>query len=484
MEELSEEQANAAFWTVIAGAFSFCGVLALLVPAWAAFNHLPQLKPVSWALLCVTLLTSISAVPDALMRREMKFKYIAIRTLVGSAVGGAVGVTGALLGWGVWALVGQQLSSVFVYALTVWTVTPWRPKFPRPRAIFRGMKGMRRQSAHSLGGAFGVFVSSRMDVFVMGAFFVNPFMIGIYRFSLRLAELVVDVTSRGLQHVSLPALAEHQSDREQLGRRLASLVHVAVVMSVPALGVLAAVAKPLVLTIGPQWELAARPLQVLCVVSALGTVHSLLGPAMQAVQRASVPAIMTWVSAVLSVVGLGAAAWVSRGQSVLSSLLWVAIAALCVQAINLAVTAFLAYRVVLRISIWPTVRAVTPSLISAAAGFGAAWLMGHRLHLDPLPALLSGGAVGATVALAVLAALDGEMRRQGIRLTRRFLQRGRTPAVLPPADSLATARAVGAPTALMPTIPAPSAGPGASAAPVLLSPTLPLPTIAADSPIP
>ncbi len=439
LEEVSDEQANAAFWTVITGAATFCGLFALLVPAWASYNGLPLLKPVSWALLFVTMLTSISVIPDALMRRQMKFKGIAVRTLAGAAAGGIAGVTGALLGWGVWALVAQQLVSVFVYAMTVWTVTPWRPSFPRPRAIIRGMKGMRRQSVQTLGGALGVFLSSRMDVLMMSAFF-GPVMIGVYRFSLRLAEMVVDVTSRGLQHVSLPELAQYQSDRELLGRRLANLVHVAVVMSVPALAVLAAVAQPLVLTIGPQWEMAGRPLQILCVVSALGTVNSLLGPAMQAVQRASVPAILTWVSTAFSAAGLGFAAWVSRSDGVFGQLQAVAIAALCVQALNLSVTAFLAYRVVLRISIWPTVRAILPALASAALGFAAAWGV-ERLHLEPLPTFLLGGALGGTVALGLLVLLDTRTRDQGLRLIRRILRRGAAAPIPPqpaPADSPAS----------------------------------------------
>lgn len=419
LEEITDDQADAAFWTTVGGALLFGGIFAALAPAWGAVNNLPGLAPVSWALIGVTLLTSISVIPDALLRREMKFKGIAVRALVGAGIGGIVGVVGALAGWGVWALVAQQLVAYAIYALTVWTVTPWRPKFPNPKRIFTEMKVMRRQSAQTLGGAVGVFLSNRMDVLLMGAFF-GPIMVGLYRFALRLAEMVVDMTSRGLQQVSLPELARHQSDPEMLGKRLANLVHVAVVMSVPALAVLAAVADPLVRFIGPQWSEAAGPLRLLCAVSALGTVTSLLGPAMQAVQRASVPAILTWISAALSGVSLGAAAWLSRGKSVHQQLTAVATAALIVQVLMLVVTAVFAYRVVLRISVVPTLRVIVPALVAAVAGFGVAYFAEGLAWDDaPFSAFVMGGGFGGVTALGVLAVLDDRIRDQVRRLLAR-----------------------------------------------------------------
>jgi O-antigen/teichoic acid export membrane protein len=423
LEKVTDEQADAAFWVTIGGALLFGLTFGALAPLWGALNNLPGLAPVSWALIGVTLLTSITVIPDALLRRELKFKPIAIRAVVGNGLGGVVGVIGALSGWGVWALVVQQVVAYAIFALSVWTVTPWRPSFPRPRRIFREMKSMRRQSIQTLGGAVGVFLANRMDVLLMGAFF-GPVMVGLYRFALRLAEMVIDVTSRGLQQVSLPELAQYQSDRETLSRRLANLVHVAVVMSLPALAVLAAIASPLVRFIGPQWADAAGPLRLLCMVSAMGTINGLLGPAMQAVRRASVPAILTWVAAGLSAVGLSTAAWLSRGQGTYTQLTAVASAALIIQAIMLATSATVAYRFVLKVSIVPTLRVLAPAVVAAVAGFVMAtagqWLAWNDA---PFTKLALGGLFGGTAALGVLGILDGPAREQAKRVLVRLRRR-------------------------------------------------------------
>ena len=130
LEKVTDEQANAAFWFTVGGAFVFGLVFAALAPLWGALNNLPGLAHVSWALILVTLVTSISVIPDALLRRELKFKPIAIRAVVGNGLGGVVGVAGALAGWGVWALVVQQIVAYAIYALSVWSVTTFRPSFP------------------------------------------------------------------------------------------------------------------------------------------------------------------------------------------------------------------------------------------------------------------------------------------------------------------------------------------------------------------
>lgn len=428
LEEITDDQIDAAFWTTIGGAVLFSLAFGALAPVWAAFNGLPQLMWVSWALVGVNLLNSVSVIPDAVLRREMKFKPIAVRGVVGNAIGGVVGIVGAMLGWGVWALVVYQLVAYGVYTLTVWTVITWRPRLPRIGRIRREMRALRKQSIQTLGGAVGVFFANRMDVLMMGAFF-GPVMVGLYRFALRLAEMGVDLTSRGLQQVSLPELARHQGDRQELGRRLANLVHIAVVMSVPALAVLAAVAQPLLAVIGPQWTDATAPVRLLCAVSALGTVNALLGPAMQAVQRASVPAALTWVAACLSGLGLGGAAWLSRDSGIVGQLTAVGTAALIVHSLMFLANVTMAYKFVLKIPFGPTLRVITPALIAAAAAAAVAWAGVRFSGPVPIVGLLVGGAAGGLAALVVLVAIDDTFRSHARRLTARL--RPKTPAKTP-----------------------------------------------------
>jgi len=202
-------------------------------------------------------------------------------------------------------------------------------------------------------------------------------------------------------------------------------------MSVPALAVLAAVAEPLLALVGPQWMEAAAPVRLLCAVSALGTVNALLGPAMQAVQRALVPAALTWVAAALSGLGLAGAAWLSRDSGTVGQLVAVGTAAVVVQAFMFLANVVLAYGFVLKIPFVPTLRAIMPSLIAAAAAAAAAWAgVSLSAGSPPLVSLLAGGAAGGFTALVVLIAIDDTFRSHARRLPAR-LRPAKTPAKTP-----------------------------------------------------
>jgi PST family polysaccharide transporter len=247
-------------------------------------------------------------------------------------------------------------------------------------------------------------------VLLMGALF-GPVVVGLFRFAVRFPEMVVDVTARGLQTVSLPDLARHSEDRAALAARFARLTHAGAVFSVPALGVLAAAAEPLVLIIGEQWADSVQPLRVLCVVSVLVLLHSLLGAAMQAAQRPGLPAVMTWVTAAVTAVAILAAARASAGASTADRLMAVASAILAVQLPLVGTLGYLTFRRVLRVPAWPAVRAAIPSVLAAgaavAAGIGMSAVVGDT---GPIIGFGWTATVAGACAAVVLLALDREAR--------------------------------------------------------------------------
>src|SRR3546814_8971791 len=68
-----------------------------------------------------------SAVPTALLTRDMRFDLLALRSVLGLSVGGAVGIGMALDGFGAWSLVGQQLTQQAIIAAVLWSTGRWRP---------------------------------------------------------------------------------------------------------------------------------------------------------------------------------------------------------------------------------------------------------------------------------------------------------------------------------------------------------------------
>ena len=58
----------------------------------------------------------------------MQFKRFFFATLGGTAVSAAVGIAMAYKGFGVWALVAQQLSNVTINTCVLWLTVGWKPR--------------------------------------------------------------------------------------------------------------------------------------------------------------------------------------------------------------------------------------------------------------------------------------------------------------------------------------------------------------------
>ena len=244
--------------------------------------------------------------------------------------------------------------------------------------------------------------------------------------------------------ISLPELARHNDNRAKLAARLGDLTHVAAVVTFPALAVLGACARPFVLVLGEQWAQAVQPLRVLCAVSAVGAVYDLIGPALQAAQRAAVPAIFTWVSAATYAAGFLAAVWLSSSLGTIGRITAIAWAVLAMRVVLTVVLGYIAYRRILRVSAWPSVLAALPAVLASAVAVAVATGVQDLLgtHARPVVVLILAGGSAALAAAAVLYAVDREVRTMAGRVLARVRQRTasrrgrRAPA---PATVLATA---------------------------------------------
>ena len=422
--DITDDHVNASFWSTVAGAAGYAALLAATTPLWAAVNGLPELVPLCLALTPVVVLQAFNVIPDAILRRQLKMRGIAIRVMLSNFGGGAAAIGCALAGLGVWALVAQQLVWPALYAALLWPIAGWRP---RRGPILAPLRDLRRTSLQTYGGAIGSYLSTRVDVVLMGTLF-GPVVIGLWRFAQRLSEMANELTSGGIRVVSLPHLARHGKDTPALQRELGQLVYGASLLTFPALGILAGVPDAVVLFIGDQWAFAAGPLRVLCVVAAVLTIGTILAVTLQARQRPGIPAVFTWITIPCVAAGILVSARLSAGRDTPEQLFAIAVAMLIVQVVVNGALGYVVFGRILRVSPWPTVLVALPGLASAVCA-AAAGTVTYRLVDPPLNRLLDlavSGTAATVVALAVLLALDRRVRAVAFRL----LTRGRRrPAV-------------------------------------------------------
>ena len=188
--DLRDEHKDTAFWMIMAAAV---GLTLLTIPLsswWADLNNTPELGPVVLALSLTLPIEGLRVVQEALMRRDLNMRPLAVRTNVSVIFGGVVGVVCAVVFRNVWALVAQQLATSACDVVCLWWYSDWRPHF---RVTRWAAKDLLSFSVGSSIASLGVFVNTRADVLITGVFF-GGVAVGLYRFASRLVDTVVSVT--------------------------------------------------------------------------------------------------------------------------------------------------------------------------------------------------------------------------------------------------------------------------------------------------
>ena len=118
------------FWANTVLAVIVIGITWLIATPAAWLFEVPELEAVLRALSLMLLVRALGATHEALMIRTFGFKALALRTLVASLIGGAVGIAMALTGFGVWSLSSASASPTASAGtvLVCGSRARWRPR--------------------------------------------------------------------------------------------------------------------------------------------------------------------------------------------------------------------------------------------------------------------------------------------------------------------------------------------------------------------
>jgi PST family polysaccharide transporter len=315
--DLEQEHLDSAFWLNLAWCVVLAGISIALSGWWAGVNHVDQLGPVIDVLSIWLILQGLTIVQQSILQRELKFKKLALRSNVSAVVGAALGIVLALKGFGVWAIVGQQLATALAALVLLWSVSHWVPRLRFSLFHARQLLGF---SSQVFAGNLGVFVNRRVDALLLGIFF-GPLSVGLYRLADRVIESVLGLAARPVQLFSLPEFSRHQKSPEALHRSVYSCMWMTMLMTVPPMLVIAACGKLIVNVLGSKWAPAAGALELLAIVGISKALILFTGPLLFAVAKPHLRVFMVWVFAAVSTVTFVAVALALRGSSTNSQLL-------------------------------------------------------------------------------------------------------------------------------------------------------------------
>jgi O-antigen/teichoic acid export membrane protein len=253
-EHITHAQVSNLFWINL-GVSGLCAlILAALSPAMAWFYRDSRITYITLILSTTFLIGGFRVQHLALLKRQMRFKAIALIEVGSIATGVFVGVVMALLHYRYWSLVGLSLATEIASFLLTGLVSRWRPQLPSRGS---GIGPLVTFGAHQTAGSFIFGLARGCDNLLIGRFY-GAAAVGLYS---RGASLVIRPMEQFLlpiDAVFLPTLSRLQSQPERYRCTFLRLYE-AIAMSVFFFSsLLLALSYPLTLVLlGHKWENAA-----------------------------------------------------------------------------------------------------------------------------------------------------------------------------------------------------------------------------------
>lgn len=260
--DLNEKDLSTAFYfNVIVGVVAYF-LLFVTSPLIADFFNTPILSRLLKVTALVVFLNSLGIVQQAVLTKKMDFKSQAVISAISTFVSGAIGVWMAYNGYGVWALVFQQVSAALLRVAMLWIYGRWKPLWIWSRESF-GYLWNFGSKVIIIGLLDTIF--NNVYAFVIGKKY-NAKDLGNYTRAQQFADLPINNINSIVQKVTLPLLSEIQDDDTRLSSIYLKLIEMSSLLVVPLMFGLAAMANPLIISLlGKEWEGCVLLFQILCI---------------------------------------------------------------------------------------------------------------------------------------------------------------------------------------------------------------------------
>lgn len=268
----TETDFSTVFYFNIVVAAVFYLILFFSAPVIARFYETPLLESVTKVVALNLIIGSLSGIHNAKLSIDIDFKSRAKISILTTLLTGAVGLWMAYAGYGVWALVVQNLCSSVLRTVMLWIVVKWRPKL-----IFSWKSFIELFSFGSklLASALISTIYENVYTLVIGKFF-NPSTLGIYSRASSLAQFPSSNITSVLQTVTFPVLSSIQNDEELLTNAYKRFLCLSAFVIFPLMIGLALVADPFIrIVLTDKWEDSIYLLQIICFALMWYPIHAI-----------------------------------------------------------------------------------------------------------------------------------------------------------------------------------------------------------------
>lgn len=271
-KDANDDDYNTAFIVNLGVSLLLYIVIYLCSPLIADFFHRQELVALTQVSSLGMIIGALGLVQQTRLTKRIDFKIQTKITIVASVASGIVGIVMAFIGFGVWSLVAQSLTSQGVRTVLLWVANKWVPQLRFSSECFHELFGF----------GWKIVLSTLLDTVwkelyqvVVGRFY-SPAALGQYTRSKQFSTLFSSNLTSVIQRVTYPVLSDIQDDKERMVSAYRRIIKVTMFVTAVCMFFLGAVSEPLLYClIGPKWHEAAIYLPLICISGSLYPLHAI-----------------------------------------------------------------------------------------------------------------------------------------------------------------------------------------------------------------
>ena len=266
---------NIDFSTVFFFNITVCTALYLIMffcaPLIASFYKMPELTPVVRVMSLTLIISGVKNIQQSYVSKNLLFKKFFFATLGGTIGAAFIGIGMAYAGFGVWAIVAQNLFNQLVDTIILWVTVKWRPQLA---FSFKRLKGL-----FSYG--WKLLVSSLLDTgynnlrqLIIGKLYTAKDL-SFFNKGQSFPNMIVTNINSSIDSVLLPTMSAEQDDKSRVRAMTRRAIKTSTYIMMPLMMGLAVSAEPLVsLILTDKWLPCVPFLRIFCFTYAFYPIHT------------------------------------------------------------------------------------------------------------------------------------------------------------------------------------------------------------------
>lgn len=276
---------STAFWFNIFLCSIIYFLLFIVSPLIAKFYDNIELTKITRVLGITILISGLKNVQQAYVSRKLIFKKFFFATLLGTLSSAILGIYLAYKGYGVWALIVQQLTNTIVDTMMLWILVPWRPHFLFSFSRFKIL--------FSFG--WKLLVSGLIDTIynnlrqlIIGKMYSTADL-AYYNKGKQFPEIIITNIDTSINSILFPVMSNVQDEKSNVKHIMRRSIKVSSFVIWPFLVGLIVIADPLVrIILTDKWLPIIPYLRIFCLTFALWPIHTVNLNAINALGRSDI----------------------------------------------------------------------------------------------------------------------------------------------------------------------------------------------------